>query len=373
MLGAWHEKAVVIVGAGPGGLSAGIHLRRSGRDVLIIEKSHFPKKKFCGGLLTRPAMVELEYLGMETADAELFRPIRSLIIHHKETSATIETSEPFFITDRERFDAALYQIYVQLGGKIIEDSRVRAVANDHCLLLVDGREIEFDVLIGADGANSRVRKYLNPQEKGRSGYCLGKASMPDIPINPPDGLHINLNPLSRGYGWCFKVDGRCYSFGVGVENQGKKVRGAYEILCNTYGVPVQNSIGALLPFNHAAKIVAQRHIFLVGDAAGLVDPFLGEGIYQALNSGRLAAQTVIDGGSNKKYICALGDLRAIYRAGSTLQSILRYSSVRNMFYSLAIKHHGFLRFVCEEAVLKKSYHYMQVPQLYYRYRRKRSG
>jgi len=133
-------------------------------------------------------------------------------------------------------------------------------------------------------------------------------------------------------------------------------------------VPTEGSIGALLPFNHAARIVARGRIFLVGDAMGLVDPFLGEGIYQALSSGRMVAVTLMDNGSDREYARALGELRAIYRAGSTLQMILKYSPVRNLFYDLAIKHQSFLRYVCEETVLKKSYRYMQVLQLFLRYR-----
>ncbi|PKL13161.1 MAG: hypothetical protein CVV52_07130 [Spirochaetae bacterium HGW-Spirochaetae-8] len=362
---------IVIVGAGPAGLSAGIHLRKGGWDVLIIEKSHFPKKKFCGGLLTRPAMDELASIGLEPSDTVLFHAIGSLIIHHGNTNTTIETADPFYVADREQLDTALFQIYKGLGGRTIEDTRVRKIIDDHTSLLSDGREIEFDYLIGADGATSRVRRYLNPHEKGRSGFCLGKASMTVIPTDPPDGLHINLNHLYRGYGWCFKVDGHCYSFGVGVENRGSKVRNAYENLCKTYEVPVQDSIGALLPFNHAAKIPARGHIFLAGDAMGLVDPFLGEGIYQALCSGRIAAETVSGHGSVREYARALGGLKAIYKAGSTLQTILKYAPIRNMFYSLALRHQGFLGFVCEETVLKKSYRYMQVPKLYVQYRRTR--
>ena len=359
---------IVIVGAGPAGLSAGIHLRKNGKDVLIIEKSHFPKKKFCGGLLTQPAIDELACIGLDITDAKLCHPIKSLIIHHKDTSTSIETSDPFYVADRERLDAALYQIYSELGGRTIEDGRVTKIIDDHSLLLEDGREIGFDYLIGADGAASRVRRYLNAQEKSRSGVCLGKTSMQNLPDDLPDGLHIHLNPQYRGYGWCFKVDGRCYSFGVGVEQEGLKVKDAYKALCKKYEVPTEGSIGAPLPFNHAARIVARGHVFLVGDAMGLVDPFLGEGIYQALSSGRRVAGTLLDNGSGREYARTLRELKAIYRAGATLQMILKYSRVRNLFYDLAIKHQGFLCYVCEETVLKKSYRYMQVPQLYFRYR-----
>ncbi len=158
--------------------------------------------------------------------------------------------------------------------------------------------VEAEVIVAADGANGTTRKAL-----GLGGdYVLGVAFEGNVPNELVgsrfDGLAvIELGTIPGGYGWVFPK-GDHVNVGVGGwEREGPALRDHLRRLCNEHGVPherVESLRGHRLPLRRAGSVAARGRAVLVGDAAGLVDPLSGDGMYEAFVSSRFAAELVLD-------------------------------------------------------------------------------
>ncbi len=164
---------VVVAGAGPAGSVCAFLLHRSKIDVTLIDKAVFPRDKLCGGGLTHKAYQLLNEIYPNLKYD--YKSIRHLWID-VENKATCEfdAALEIRIVNRKAFDNELLQQYLQAGGHFVNEGLKGIEENDEGKVIVtlsNGEQLVCDYLIGADGANSQVRKYLNPNP-GRKTFFL---------------------------------------------------------------------------------------------------------------------------------------------------------------------------------------------------------
>ncbi len=311
----------VVVGAGPAGTAAAIVLARAGHDVLIVDKATFPRDKCCGDGLTALALRELESLGLDPGHIESWNVVRDVAV--RSPSGT----ERYFalpdgpgyhaaVVPRVDLDAAMLEL-ARASGARVEQGRT-VVGTDVSLDAIDlytdnqngqnGRRIRATNLIAADGMWSPVRKslglavdqYLGEWHAFRQYYrnVSDRAAQELIVWFEPD--------LLPGYAWSFPLAGGRANVGFGIRRDGRHSVGEMrQLWLDLLNRPhIRRALGpdAVAEASHKAwpiparvgrvPLVGPRTMF-VGDAAAVTDPMTGEGIGQALLTGRLAAESVL--------------------------------------------------------------------------------
>jgi len=288
----------IVVGAGPAGSAAAIQLARSHCNVLLIEKSKHPRHKSCGGGISvrlRP------YLDSDFSSLVENR-IHAVSIRHREKSVDFTADRPFAdLVRRAPFDAYLIEKAANAGVEVRESCLLEGWHESEDGVVIEtlsGRDTA-DFLIAADGANSRIARKRYPEWRRDQAPCLEKSlHLESIVAQPKIHAHEIVLDLSvaKGYGWVFPKS-KTAEIGIGIF-KGKKAgpRRQYETFLKrntSQGEAALKSHGAVLPLYHKNRPrMARGRVLLVGDAAALVDPFFGEGIYYAVRSGQMAARAV---------------------------------------------------------------------------------
>jgi geranylgeranyl reductase family protein len=289
----------IVVGAGPAGSTTAYRLASAGASVLLLDRVRFPRDKPCGGGLTGRAVrllpVEVDPVVEETADRlELrFRFRRGF---------ERRSSEPLVVlTQRRRLDAYLVEKAAAVGASFRDGVHVdMIVASDHGVeVRVDGRSIGAEVVIGADGANGVTGRALGLGTDIAHGVALEG----NIPYGLADRgrfarrLVCELGIVPGGYGWVFPK-GDHVNVGIGGwRSEGPRLRELLRRLCDVHELPfdrVESLRGHRLPLRAPTTRLAAGRGALVGDAAGLVDPVSGDGMYEAFLSSKLASGAVVD-------------------------------------------------------------------------------
>lgn len=332
----------VIVGGGPAGITAGFILAKSDLKVLLVEKSEFPRKKVCGGLLTHKNMMIIEKVFDRTAgelrEEEVISEPRYnyRMDYNGRKIRDFSLTEPMYFTEREEYDdfflmmAREEGLDVCLGEKVID---IQVETNT--LETESGRIIQGNFIIGADGVNSTVRKKIETKfDPKRWNRYVGVAIQGRFEKGCLDDLDhhvLDFGFLGSGYGWIFPHEDHV-KIGVGGLNKAD-MRSYFNDFLNARNVEksVKDVNGSSIPFGCYIPSPAFKNILLVGDAAGLMNPLTGEGIYYAHRSGELAASSIIKhlkGGS-----VSAGDLyrRAIQE--EIIPEFDRSMLVRKLFWS----------------------------------------
>lgn len=148
---------------------------------------------------------------------------------------------------------------------------------EHTVVLSSGEVLSYRYLIGADGANSQIRKLVDSKYKPNA-LCL-EFDYSTYPIE--DEIQVFFSVINSGYGWCFPKKDK-YAIGIGSDVKNSKIiRTKLQKFCNDIGKGFneQKISGAMIPFGKFVKKPVSENILLIGDAAGFVDPVTGEGLY----------------------------------------------------------------------------------------------
>lgn len=295
-----HSYDVIVVGAGPGGSTAARHLARAGLGTLLIEKYKMPRYKPCGGGLTAKIR--------DVLDIDFSPTIEDTIQYGSYSDGTSRRYTLNFgptlgwCVMRTRFDQLLAEHAADAGADLREGCTVDRVELDEKQVAVHvGQETyRAQVIVGADGANGLVARTAGLQRHERVGVALeAELQVSDQSLEIWRGTwHADFGAAEGGYGWIFpKADH--LSVGVATlifperhQNLRRRLDRFIEQEPSLQGAKTLLLRGAKVPIGGVSPRVHRPRLVLVGDAAGVADPFTGEGIYQAIKSANLAAQEI---------------------------------------------------------------------------------
>jgi geranylgeranyl reductase family protein len=292
----------VIVGAGPGGATFARKSALKGLKTLLIEKESFPRKKVCGGGLT-PAIGGLFDFDHQETIERVTRGITFLSRDETQDCTWHPDGMAVQMVSRRNFDHFLVRQAVDAGAVLAEGTKVISVkesTNNVTVLTDKGDEIAAPIVIGADGAQSVVAAGAGLY-RGRGGVAIEAEVYPrdrDALDEHGDRAIFGFGFIPKGYGWVFpKKDhfsvgiGTAYGRLPGLVSLYHRFKTRFDFLKDA---DEGDRRGWFLPYCTSSGSMNTPRICLIGDSAHLVDPFSGEGIYYAVQSATIAAETVFE-------------------------------------------------------------------------------
>jgi geranylgeranyl reductase family protein len=317
------EYDVIVIGAGPAGCSAAYDLSQASRSVLLLDRRTFPRVKACGGGLTVKTLNALRY-----SVAPVVSHVASDLVVGRQTEETalFRSDHPICaLARRADFDAFCLERTMEMGAEFRTVRSVLAVTqeDDRVTVRTHADEITARFVVAADGANSTVRRLVTGRPVPSLGFALEAiAPMPEI---VPE-MEFDFGVVEYGYGWVFPKGDH---LNIGLYTNSPDVR----ISKADVDAYAREKVGDLELREHVGHKIGLRgweaplsagQVLFVGDAAGLVDPLLGEGIHNAIVSGQAAAHAILaglNGGSaatafSQRMRPILSDIRSAHRSAA---------------------------------------------------------
>jgi geranylgeranyl reductase family protein len=321
---------VIVVGAGPAGSSLAFYLATAGLDVLVLEKSHFPREKVCGDGLTPRAVKALTGMGVSLAESDGWLRNRGLRIIGGGGRIELDwpdiSSYPGFGVVRTRldFDEILARHAQKAGARLLEgtnvtgplrDDRTGRITGVTAQQAVNGERAERSytgrVVVAADGNSSRLSVAMGLRKRDDRPLGVAVRSYYTTPRHNDDYLEAWLDlwdgeKLLPGYGWIFGMGDGTSNVGLGLLNTSEAFGNIdYRVLLRKWlasmpaewGFTEENRTqpvrGAALPMGFNRTPHYTNGLLLAGDSGGMVNPFNGEGIAYAMESGEIAARVIV--------------------------------------------------------------------------------
>jgi menaquinone-9 beta-reductase len=308
---------VAIAGAGPCGSMAALAAARAGLDCVLIDRVVFPRHKVCGDCLNPSVLPIFEKFGLTEKLKNLPHSMTRRVEFHAAGAnpRRIEIDPertPEMVVQRRDLDAFLLQEAGEAGVSILTGNPVRGVSKvaGGWVLQTGQGEIHAKSLIVADGRNSTVARLLNLLPAGSRGRIGWQAHVP-LPERYRAAIAMFFMPF--GYGGLADCGGGEANLCVvsTPENSARLKREA----CSYFGVAAETWQSMSPIHRKPARVLAGDGLFLAGDAARVVEPFTGEGIYYAIRTGVLAGEAAVMevrqfGGGTRWY---LREHPAVYR------------------------------------------------------------
>ena len=327
----------VVVGAGPAGAVTALCLARAGARVALVDKRRFPRDKACGDLIGPRGVRLLADLGLALPGA---RRAGDMIVIAPNGSRALLPALPgvdyaghALAITRQRFDATLVDAALAAGAAMIHERVVGLDGNR--VHLAGGDHLTGDVIVGADGAMSQIAEAAGLVDDRHTLWGFALRSYVDTLVELP---YIMLWEPRRwqlfpGYGWVFPTaDGGAnvgLGLAVGAHRQDARRASEYfgEFLRHAAHeglLPIGGGgdrLGGWLKMGAVGTVPARGNVLLVGDAAGLINPLQGEGIAQAMASGRAAAAAIVAGpaAAAERYRAALWAMTGHQRVNAPVQ------------------------------------------------------
>ena len=389
-----HDADVIVVGAGPGGSATAYHLAQHGARVLLLEKAQFPREKVCGDGLTPRAVAQLIRMGVDIDAPGWLRNYGLRVIGggmRLELGWPELSSFPGYGLTRTRhdFDHILAERAVaagadlrtghQVGGPILDEATGRVVGVTATVEGGEPRRFHAPITVAADGVSGRLPIALGITKRDDRPIGVAVRRYYRSPARHDDDYleswlelrsGADQDRLLPGYGWIFGMgDGRV-NVGLGVLNSsGAFGKTNYRKLLldwlaatpADWGMADEANadgpiLGAALPMGFNRVPHYSRGVMLVGDTGGMVNPFNGEGIAYAMESGELAADVAVqalarptEAGAERalqQYPQLLRDRYGSYfRIGGLFVKLIGYPPVMKLAVQRGMPHPLLMRFV----------------------------
>jgi geranylgeranyl reductase family protein len=300
---------VAVIGGGPAGSLSAYRLATAGARVLLVDRATFPRDKPCGGGVTGRAARLLPFSIEPVVEDVVDR--MDVRLNYAGARIRRQGRGPIaYMTQRKRLDHFLLERAAEAGAEVRDGVKVGDVRPD--ALTVDGAEVAARVVLGADGCNGASAKQLGLAREIQHGVAL-EANYP-YEARFAQTMVLELTAVHGGYAWIFPK-GDHINLGVGGnESEGPRLRSELLRLCEAYGVDpdaATDTRGYRLPMRRPGSTLARGSAAVVGDAAGLVDPFTGDGMFEAFLSAQLVTEAALDflagrASSLEPYVDAVG-------------------------------------------------------------------
>ena len=282
-----EQAKVVIIGAGPAGSTCGLLLRQKNIDCVLIDRATFPRDKICGGGLT-PRCYNLISRLLPQFRYDYNSVHRLKLRMDDEQVLDFQMAQELRIVKRRQFDAQLLEEYKKSGGTFINDALtgIEETKDQHVIVtLKSGRQIECEYLVGADGANSKVKRHLNPKAKRGMLFMEQYA-----PKNPDNAIELCVSH-TYGHGYYYNFPNENYD----VQGFGNLMTTpqTFRLVLRQMGCPDLKALGAYIP--QSLDYPLRKNIILIGDACGFPNRLTLEGIYYAFLTASHAATAISSG------------------------------------------------------------------------------
>ena len=316
----------IIVGGGPAGSTCGWHLTRHGRDVLILDKSSFPRLKLCAGWITEKVMSDLEFSLEDYPHSILKLKMRTHIAKLPFSLSGLPTIGENYSIRRTEFDDWL----LKRSNTPVKQYMVKTIERDGDLFIINN-EYSCRYLIGAGGTMCPVRRTRFPDSRVKSRQLATLEIEFEYPV-PDTTCHLFfLYRGLQGYSWFVPKGNGYVNIGLGgkakyFRKSGTKIHDHFQLflgdlvkarlLDETTAQNLKKTGHPYYLFSYKGDI-KRENCFLIGDSAGLASVDMGEGIGPSIESGLLAAQEIMGTGEYTK------DAITKYSFGGITQSIMK--------------------------------------------------
>jgi flavin-dependent dehydrogenase len=289
-----EKREIIVVGAGPAGLSCALELARSGRGVLVLEKNESVGEKVCAGGLSAKT------LRLGIPEGLLERQFREMIMHYGRSRFVVSDSETLVATiDRKRFGEWQVEECRRAGAEVVFKCAVSEI-REHSLI-AGGEDVGFQFLVCADGSNSLGRHFLPARPAARRDASPKSRFLMTYQYHLPEereNLEVFFEPDVFGVGYCWFFPHRGWTaIGCGApsgEMPSKQLRQNFSRWLAEQGIQCTGGDLRAAIVNLDYRGYRFGNTFLIGDAAGLASDVTGEGIYGAVVSGREIARLMSD-------------------------------------------------------------------------------
>jgi geranylgeranyl reductase family protein len=286
----------IIIGAGPAGAAAAYHLAKKGRSVLALDKTEFPRYKPCGGGVS-PAIGKWFDFDFGPAIENTVTRVRFTWKQGDPVLTDLKVAEPMWMVKRDRFDDFLCQQAIAVGAEIKDRTEVLAIAfrDDRWEVTTTTGIFESRYLIAADGSKGKAARWLGFDRENES---IGATLEITTPV-PDDRLQtacFDFGSLKNGYIWTFpKKDGYTISAGC-FKGKIKPEELKKQLLdyADRAGYPLQDYRYTEYPLHLWKENIPlhRERALIAGEAAGILDPLIGEGVRPSIFTGVKAAEAI---------------------------------------------------------------------------------
>jgi len=288
---------VIVVGAGPAGSTVSRKCAEKDLETLVLDKQSFPREKLCGGAVSERT---LKLLDFDIPEEVINQGCNGARVHFQ--GETVEVEKDYrlgLLVSREKFDSFLLKKAKNKGAEVKDGERVLNITDkgSHVLVKTDKEVYRSKIVVGADGVDSTVAREVLGEEISEEYFKLALENrVEEVKFQDKkcDGIiDVFFGDIDGGYGWVFPHRD-FFSVGIGsYEDKMKKPLKRQESFLKDLNLDAPDDFrGHRLPVGGQGRKKVSGRTMLVGDAAGLVDPLTGEGIYYAIKSGKMCGETI---------------------------------------------------------------------------------